>query len=103
MREIRPSGSEGGGTESNRFSLPLSTGLNVHPILGHCTSPGSAVVPAALGILLQPARRRRPLGSLRQCIPGLSRNSEGSINFLSATAPYAGGGCDANPVSSIGA
>ena len=25
MREIRPSGSEGGGTEFNRFSLPLST------------------------------------------------------------------------------
>ena len=24
MREIRPSGSEGGGTEFNRFSLPLS-------------------------------------------------------------------------------
>jgi len=24
MREIRPSGSEGGGTEANRFSLPLS-------------------------------------------------------------------------------
>jgi hypothetical protein len=26
MREIRPSGSEGGGTEVNRSSLPLSTG-----------------------------------------------------------------------------
>ena len=26
MREIRPSGSEGGGTEFNRSSLPLSTG-----------------------------------------------------------------------------
>ena len=25
MREIRPSGSEGGGTEINRSSLPLST------------------------------------------------------------------------------
>ena len=24
MREIRPSGSEGGGTELNQFSLPLS-------------------------------------------------------------------------------
>jgi hypothetical protein len=28
MRETRPSGSEGGGTEINRSSLPLSAGVN---------------------------------------------------------------------------
>jgi hypothetical protein len=31
MREIRLSGSEGGGTEFNRFSLPLSSGIRTVP------------------------------------------------------------------------
>jgi hypothetical protein len=33
MREIRKSGSEGGGIETNRFSLPLfaASGLDDHP------------------------------------------------------------------------
>jgi len=34
MREIRPSGSEGGGLEFNRFSLPLSKSSRVTKNLG---------------------------------------------------------------------
>ena len=40
MREIRLSGSEGGGTESNRFSLPLSKVPPVH--LSTVDHPGAA-------------------------------------------------------------
>jgi hypothetical protein len=34
MREIRPSGSEGGGTEINRFSLPLSLAASLQDAVG---------------------------------------------------------------------
>ena len=52
MREIRPSGSEGGGTELNRFSLPLSLLTSTipcihepawhtpHRMTGDCTQMG---------------------------------------------------------------
>ena len=42
MRENRQSGSEGGGTETNRFSLPLSKG-KTQLFLGKPPSPGGGV------------------------------------------------------------
>jgi hypothetical protein len=44
MREIRLSGSEGGGTEFNRFSLPLSSQIRTAPALwGWSFERGSGV------------------------------------------------------------
>ena len=58
MRENRQSGSEGGGTETNRFSLPLSGAspgfpgkplgplarLKLHPFSGASGEPGTGVL-----------------------------------------------------------
>gem|GEM_PF-6691035 len=48
MRENRQSGSEGGGTENNRFSLPLSKNQNKNPTIPN----PEGVVPLAQGIAL---------------------------------------------------
>jgi hypothetical protein len=47
MREIRLSGSEGGGTEFNRFSLPLS------PPQGEVNSPLRRVATLTLTLLIK--------------------------------------------------
>jgi len=44
MREIRPSGSEGGESELNRFSLPLSRALSARL----CPSAISAICDSAI-------------------------------------------------------
>ena len=69
MRETRPSGSEGGGSELNRFFLPLSA---VYAL-------SSRVLPQACAVWTQLARSNRAtrgsdqlreyrLGSLRSCL-----------------------------------
>ena len=59
MREIRPSGSEGGGAEANRLSLPLFGVTLIPPLQGgqnYRRLPFPRVRSATLGFEIQPLR-----------------------------------------------
>jgi hypothetical protein len=65
MREIRQSGSEGGGTAFNRFSLPLSPNLGHNPLV-NCYLPVKRRAKLIEHARTIPGENREPSPGLRR-------------------------------------